>query len=242
MHGLYMCSFRGSFSEASNSTKLQNQVTRSWVSPGSSLGQLLWLTATDGPFRDGGWWLIQLTVSPRMSWPRRRVFCQQRMKTGWGLSTLTREAAVQGSQQLLSHHNVRKDCPQGDKKIVCPTRQSRSMSNRFKYTGFQTGEWGRRSSEPGSNSLAQSLHLVHLSPLEIISAKRRGSYTDQKCWCQGFYKVPAVNTTKERGQLNCSLIHGPSQQHSRWTFGCESTLKCKFSTFCLAVYKSGKLT
>lgn len=45
--------------------------------------------------------------------------------------------------------------------------------------------------------LAWLLHLVHLFSLEVIPTKSRGSYTDQKRGCQGFYEVPAVNTTEE---------------------------------------------
>lgn len=90
--------------------------------------------------------------------------------------------------------------------------------------------------------LAWLLYLVHLSPLEVIPTKSRGSYTDQKCWCQGFYKVPAMNTKEEGVNWNAVLIiHTPTQPHSRWTFGCKSTLKCQFSTFiCSVVYISGK--
>lgn len=48
---------------------------------------------------------------------------------------------------------------------------------------------------------AGSLDLVHLPPSEVILAKWRGSNKHQKCWCQGFYKVPRVLQHLQQGAL-----------------------------------------
>lgn len=52
-----------------------------------------------------------------------------------------------------------------------------------------------------SRGLAQSLYLMHLFPPDVILRKTRGSYTDQKCWYQGFYKVPGVLQHVQQGAL-----------------------------------------
>lgn len=46
----------------------------------------------------------------------------------------------------------------------------------------------------------QSLYLAHLSPLEVILAKRRRAHTDQKGWGQGFDAVPAESMAEVRGR------------------------------------------
>lgn len=113
------------------------------------------------------------------------------------LSTLTREAAVQEVGSSFPTTMQGTPVPRvteinrwilgvgpADSSVLDPRLRSRREEE-------VQGAW--------LSQHGQSLYLAHLSPPEIIPAKSRGSYTDQKCWCQGFYKVPAVNTIKERG-------------------------------------------
>lgn len=105
------------------------------------------------------------------------------------LSGLSREAEVQEGSSSSPTMMQGRPVP-GVAGIKCWVRgvdlaDSRVLDSRLRWGG-------RRSREPGSHSMAQSLYLVYLFPPEIIPTKTRGSYTDQKCWCQGFYKVPGV--------------------------------------------------